>query len=115
MPNPSGANGYTPPAVEVPYGEAQQNAAVQKLAPLAGARETARATNAPRRSQRQAVRGGEEQQGPPPQLPGEPGQIAPGAEVATFWQLIAQTPGASPLVQQIAQEVAGGSQNLSAA
>lgn len=114
MSNPSGVNGFTPPGVETPYGEAQQNAAVQKSAPLAGQQETARGTNAPRRAQRQAVRGGAQQE-PPAQLPGAPGQIAPDAQVALFWQQIAQTPGASPLVQQIAQEVAGGSQNLSAA
>lgn len=116
MANPSGTNGYSPPSVEVPYGEAQQNAAVQKSAPLAGQAETAHATNAPRRGQKRAARGAaEEPQGPPPQLPGEPARIAPDAQVAMFWQQIAQQPGASPLVQQIAQEVAGGNQNVPAA
>jgi hypothetical protein len=117
MPNPSGVNGFTPPSVEVPYGEAEQNAAVQRSAPLAGRQETAQATNAPRRAQRQAVRGAPQEtpQGPPPQMPGQPGAIAPSAEVVSFWQQIAAVPGASPLVQQIAQEAAGGSQNVPAA
>lgn len=114
MPNPSGVNGFTPPGVEVPYGEAQQNAAVQKSAPMAGQQETARATNTPRRSQRQAARG-QVEAGPPPVLPGSPGQIAPQAQVAMFWQQIAQAPGASDLVKSIAQEAASGNQDVSAA
>lgn len=114
MPNPSGVNGFTPPAVEVPYGEAQQNAAVQRSAPLAGQQETARATNTPRRSQRQAARG-QAAAGPPPVLPGSPDQIAPQAQVAMFWAQVAAQPGASPLVQQLAQEAASGNQDLSAA
>lgn len=113
VPNPSGVNGFTPPGVEVPYGDAQQNAAVQKSAPLAGQAETAHATNAPRRSQRQAVRGAEPEHVAAPEMPGAPAQIAPQAEVAMFWQQIALEPGASPLVKQIAQEAAGGNQTVS--
>jgi hypothetical protein len=112
VPNPSGVNGFTPPTVEVPYGDAEMNAAVQRSAPLAGAQETAHAANTPRRSQRQAARGESEAApataGPPPQLPGQPGNIDPQAEVALFWQQAAQIPGASPLVQQIAAEATHG-------
>lgn len=117
MPNVTGVNGYTPPANDVPYGDAEVNAAVQKSAPLAGAQETAHATNAPRREQRQAVRGDatEAPVGPPPQMPGQPGQIAPQAQVAAFWAAVAQQPGASDLVKQIAQEANSGSTNLPAA
>lgn len=111
MPNPAGFNGVDP--VEPGYGERKQMGAMQKSAPLAGQAETAHATNTPRRGQKQAIRGSE-QQGPPPQLPGEPAQIAPQAQVAMFWQQIAQLPGASPLVKQIAQEAAGGNQTVSA-
>lgn len=114
VPNPSGVNGFTPPGVEVPYGDAQQNAAVQKSAPLAGQAETAHATNAPRRSQRQAVRGdAESDHVAAPEMPGSPGRIAPAAEVAMFWQQIALNPDASPLVKSIAQEAAGGNQTVS--
>lgn len=117
MPNPSGVNSFTPPGPEVPYGSVQENATLQRSAPLAGATEAARGRNAPRRAQRTAVRGGgaEAPTGPPPQMPGQPGQIAPQAEVAMFWQLIAQQPGASDLVKSIAQEAAGGNQNVPAA
>lgn len=117
MPNPSGTNGFTPHPPEVPYGDKEVNAAVQRSAPLAGAQETAHATNAPRRGQRRVVRGGAQEavHVAAPQMPGQPGQIAPQAEVATFWQAIAAVPGASPLVQQIAQEAASGSTNLPAA
>jgi hypothetical protein len=114
MPNVTGVNGYTPPTVEVPYGDAQQNAAVQKSAPLAGQAETAHATNAPRRSQRQAARGADEPQGPPPQMPGQSDQITPQAQLAVFWQQVAAQPGASPLVKQLAQEAAGGNQGVPA-
>lgn len=113
MPNPSGVNGFTPQPPEVPYGDMEQNAAVQRSAPLAGAQETAQATNAPRRAQRSAVRGGPQEAAhvAVPQTSGRPDQIAPQAQVAAFWAAIAQQPGASPLVQSIAQEAASGNQS----
>ena len=121
MPNPSGVNGFEPHPPEVPYGEKQQNAAVQASAPLAGQQETARATNAPRRAQRSAARGGPQEAAhvAEPQMPGSPGQIAPQAQVALFWQQVAAILAAhgvnDPILSPYAEEAAGGSTNLSAA
>lgn len=115
MSNPSGVNGFTPSPPDIPYGDMEQNAAVQRSAPLAGAEATAQATNAPRRAQRSAARGTRQEAAhvAAPQLPGQPDQIAPQAQVAAFWAAVAAEPGASPLVQQIAQEATGGSQSPS--
>lgn len=110
MPNPHGYNGldsYTPPEIEIPYGQKQVDSAVQSLAPLAGQDATAHATNAPRRAQRHAVHGSSAGAGaavaPTVMVPATP---SVDVQIAEFWQGAASEPGASPLVQSIARDAA---------
>jgi hypothetical protein len=92
------------------YGDKQKQGDLARTAPVAGAGATASALNAPRRAQRQASRG----QKPQPtmiQAPLAQPQLSYPALLAQSWAEIAATPGASPLVQSLAQEAQLGSQS----
>lgn len=109
MPNPSGVNGYDPPGPEIPYGEKQINNAVQSLAPLAGQGAIASSINAPLRDQSHAVRGATASRpaaSPAVSAVAVPSTPSVDVQVADFWQQAALQPGASPLIQSIAQDAA---------
>ena len=117
MANPSGKNSPTnfqgfvqnPPQ----FGDRQRMGDLQRTAPVAGQRQAASALNSPRRGQRRAVKGGPTPQ--PAQLMQAPQAIVAPPSVpyqqvaAQTWAQVAATPGASLLVQQIAQEAQLGS------
>ena len=113
MANPSGQNSpvnfngfvQNPPA----YGDKQKQGDLARTAPLAGGG-AAFALNTPRRSQKRASRPAQPQATPiiaPPQPVPTPQYPV---MMANAWQEIASIPGASPLVQQLAQEAQVGSQ-----
>lgn len=104
--NPTGINSYDPPGPEIPYGEMQVRNAEQSLAPLAGQDAIASLTNAPRRAQRHAVQGASADavRSPAPPTLLVPATPSPAAQVAEFWKQAAAEPGASALVQSIAQQ-----------
>lgn len=110
--NPNGVNSFNQFAPEQPYGQATQNARLAGGAPLAGGPIAAGPLNAPRRGQKQAVRGKTQQAAPeqptiaPPSM-----QASPSAMLAAQWAAIAAIPGASPQVvamAQLAQQQASG-------
>jgi hypothetical protein len=114
VPNPSGQNSnlnfngfvQNPPA----YGDKARQGDLQRTAPVAGAGAAASALNAPKRSQRRATRPQQSPQQQPTMIqapPPQPAQPAYQIMLANAWAEIAQIPGASPLVQQLAQEAQG--------
>jgi len=118
MANPSGQNSpvnwngfvQNPPV----YGDKQKQGDLQRSAPTAGS--AAAALNAPRRAQKRASRPQRPQPAPvsvlpPPAPTGPPTQpVAYDAQLAATWAQISSIPGASPLVQQMAQEAQIGNQ-----
>ena len=114
MPNPGGKNSpvhfnglVQNPAV---YGDKQKQGDLARSAPTAGAAAVGSMLNSPRRAKQQAMR--PQQAQAPQQGPPVPQGEAPSyqAQLASAWAEIAATPGASPLVQQLAQEAQIGSQ-----
>ena len=120
MANPTGINTYGGPFEHEPqYGDIQRMKNNMRLAPIG----SPQAVNAPRRAKNAAVKGKRaapspaaqqptaapagQQQGPDttPPSPAAPTYMQ---QVQAFWQQLAVTPGVSPLVQQYAQEAAGG-------
>lgn len=105
MPNPGGGNQFGNFTLQPAYGDVKKQTELTREAPVSGAPVAGRALNAPRRGERQAMRGPSQQQPQPgvqQQAPPTP-EIAPQAWQAQSWQQIAAIPGASPLVQQYAQ------------
>ena len=102
--NSGGANGYAgPTGAETPYG------AVKRLGQMTRGLPGAPGTNAPQQAKRAAQ--GQGSEGPPPATPGQAAAAAPTpypAQIAQTWAALAALPGASPLVQMIAQEAQGG-------
>jgi hypothetical protein len=113
MNNPEGVNGFQGFAPEPAYGMKTAEARLEQAAPLPANP----AINAPRRGQKQVVKGRKpaapDQQAAQPVVavpPLDPTQVpSPQAQVAALWAQIAATPGASPLVQQIAAQAQHGS------
>jgi hypothetical protein len=117
MNNPEGVNGFQGFAPEPAYGMKTAEARLEQAAPLPANP----AINAPRRGQKQVVKGRKPaapaQQAAQPAAqpvvavpPLDPTQVpSPQAQVAALWAQIAATPGASPLVQQIAAQAQHGS------
>lgn len=108
MPNPgqvnnsSGANGYTlPGGAESAYGSVKRLTQQTKAFPIATP-----GANAPK----QATRASQQQEAPLAHpADAVPAQaVSPAAQYAALWAAVAATPGASPLVQQIAQEAQSG-------
>lgn len=102
--NPNGFNGTE--GVEQPYGAVKRLAQQTAAAPLPANRALA----SPKRAQRQAQRGtapAASGSGPVPH-PATALPMAYQPQLAQVWQQIAQTPGASPLIQMIAQQVQSG-------
>lgn len=114
MPNPSGQNSpvnFDGFVQNIPYGDKQRQGDLQRSAPVAGGSAAASPINAPRRAQRRATRPSTTTSaaaGTPIVAPPPASDITPQATYAQLWQQIAATPGASPLVQQLAQEAQGG-------
>ena len=122
MPNPSGKNATGTPANvfarEPPYGAKKQMDALERSSKLAGAQGSASALNAPRRAQRQAVRGrGRPSAAPPGEAGTEPvqplavpqetnggpvGALPYEVRLAAAWQEIASHPDASELAREMA-------------
>jgi len=109
MANPGGKNSpvhfnglVQNPAV---YGDKQKQGDLARSAPTAGGGAAGSMLNSPRRAKQQAMRPQQQQQSPQPQQLVPQGE-APSyqAQLASAWAEIAATPGASPLVQQLAQE-----------
>lgn len=111
MPNPTGSNGYgeqngSGVFQEQPYGQIERLKNLTAAAPIG----SPAAANAPRRAQRAAVKGrraatpAQAVAGPPPTSPG----LSYDQMNSGFWQTVLNTPGISPLVQQIAQQALGG-------
>lgn len=113
-PNPSGANGITPPA----YGDVKKQLQLSKQAPLSGAPIATAATEAPRRAQRKSQR--DKRPAPPTQQELGEASVQPqqtpsyDAQLAAKFTEIAGRPGAQgfPLIQEYAvdaqSKVAGG-------
>jgi len=105
-PNPSGSNQFHQP--EPKYGYIKKKAELTKAAPMSGAPTPAVTT--PQRAQAQAVSGGRRK-------PSNAKKAASGTpppyhqELAATWAQIAATPGASPLVQEIARRAIAQAQN----
>jgi hypothetical protein len=107
MPNPQGKNSavHFNGLVQNPlvYGDKARQGDLQRTAPLAGGG-AASALNAPRRAGSQAKSGPTPEAAPvPSQPPGAAPQPTYQAQLAQTWAEIAAVPGASPLVQQLAQ------------
>lgn len=103
--NSGGVNGYTGPGgVETPYGAVKRLTQLTRAAPIG---ETPGA-NAPQQAKRAGKRGQAE---PPPVTPDQTVMAAPvplPVAYAQAWAGVAATPGASPLVQQMAEEAQRG-------
>jgi hypothetical protein len=100
--NGSGVNGYTGPGgAETPYGAVKRLGQMTKAAPIG----TVPGVNAPQQAKRAAARG---QQEPAPVTPDQAVMAQPSVPLpvayAQAWSAVASTPGASPLVVQMAQE-----------
>lgn len=100
--NPGGINQYG----DTTYGDIKRRTELQRAAPMSGAPTATRATEAPRRAKRRAVRGSS----PPaasviePMAAGGGPSPTPDAEVAAIWQTLASEEGASPLIRQYATQ-----------
>lgn len=97
MPNPGGGNQFGGYELQPKYGDVKRQTQLTKAAPISGAPFAAQALNTPRRSQRQASRGGRAGAQPEPTMPQETPQLPPQKVYAS----IAAIPGASDLVRQI--------------
>ena len=98
MPNASGVNQFGGFPETIPYGDKARQGTLQRLAPLAGSSSVA--TDAPRRAQRAAVRGGttaEPEAMAPPVSVAVPASVPP----AQLYSTIAAIPGASDEVRSI--------------
>jgi hypothetical protein len=113
VPNPGGANQFGGYELQRPYGDAARQTQLLKQAPISGAPVAAHALEAPRRGRRHAQgqdrpagTAEAQQQGQPQGQPQAPAFPAPTqrATSAMTWSQIAEIPGASPLVQQLALE-----------
>lgn len=95
-------NGYTGPGGdETPYGAVKRLGQLTRAAPIG----TAPGVNAPQQAKRAAQRGTQTE--PAPVTPDQAVMAAPvplPVAYAQAWSAVALTPGASPLVQQMAQE-----------
>lgn len=119
--NPGGSNQMGSFQIQPAYGEVKRETELTREAPMSGAAVATDAVQAPRRAGLRAKMGRPAPGGvvarpggdaPPPgasspQTATPP--ISPEAQAAQVWQAIAQTPGASPLVQQYAAQAASGS------
>lgn len=101
-PNPAGSNGTEEPGNA--YGAIKRATEQVRSAPLAG---SAGAVNTPRRAQRAAQRPTAGPQTPPPH-PVDTQPVAYQPQLAQVWAELAAVPGASPLVQQMAEQAAQG-------
>lgn len=99
--NPNGVNAFSGPNdVQPAYGD------IKKLADLtAQAGLAATAQGAPKRAQRKATGSSSRKRvaAAPTPPPGGPQHVPWQQAVANFWQQVASEPGASPLVQELAQ------------
>jgi hypothetical protein len=105
LPNPQGTNQFDHFQAQAAYGDVKKAAQLTKEAPMSGAPTSA--LNAPRRGQKQVVRG-QKTQAQPTQLPA----VAPlpvavpdvpyPQYLAQAWSDVAAIPGASPLVKEYA-------------
>ena len=106
MANPGGKNSpvhfnglvQNPPV----YGDKQKQGDLARTVPATGAAAVGSMLNSPRRAKQQAMRPQQAPQQGPPVPQGEAPSYQ--AQLASAWAEIASTPGASPLVQQLAQE-----------
>jgi len=114
VPNPDGKNSA---ADLKPYGDVKRQTQLTQAAPMSGAPFAGSAVNAARRAQRQAAAGRTGKPAPagagsvplpaapPPQaLPETSPGLGQVAQRAMIWQDLANTPGASPLVQAYAEQ-----------
>ena len=116
MPNPSGGNQFGNFTLQPAYGDVAKQTELTREAPVSGAAVAGRALNAPRRGERQTMRGQPQPAQAPQQQPQAGAQqaapptpkISPQAWQAQSWQQIAAIPGASPLVQQYAARAQSG-------
>lgn len=115
MANPSGKNSnvnfngfvQNPPA----YGDKARQGDLQRTSPLAGGG-AASELNTPRRAGQRGKKVASPAPSPvsAPTDPGAGQTLTPQAQYAAAWAEVASIPGASPLVQQLAQEAQVGSQ-----
>lgn len=111
MPNPAGINAFGGPFErEQPYGAIEKLKNQTALAPMSQSPSSTAALNAPKRSQRRAVRGrgstGVAPASPPVMPPTQP-QIPRESIIALFWSRLASEPGASDLVMEYARRASG--------
>lgn len=112
--NPSGKNSpvhfnglvQNPPV----YGDKARQGDLQRTAPIAGGG-AASELNTPRRAGQRGKKASSPAPAPSPvsQGPGSEQPLTPQAQYAQAWAEVAAIPGASPLVQQLAQEAQSGS------
>lgn len=106
--NGEGVNGYTlPGGAESPYGAVKRLTQATRAVPIG----PTPGGNAPK----QATRASQQPEAAPahPADAVQPGQeMSPAAQYAALWAAVAATPGASPLVQAIAQEAQRGTEAL---
>lgn len=111
--NAAGYNGGYDDGAENAYGTVKRLAQQTRAEPLAGADQTGRALNSPKRAQRKGVRPAEEPTRAPLAAPpvAQGPTTAPPVSLAATWDAIAATPGATayPILEQMA-EAARGSQ-----
>jgi hypothetical protein len=106
--NGLGINSFSGPMgeKEAPYGLTERLKVLSKI----GVKPPP-SVNAGKQSQRRATsktKGAPQEAPPPPAIAGAQAPIASyDQELVNFWQQMAATPGASPLILQIANEVAG--------
>ncbi len=108
--NPGGANQFGNYTLQPAYGDVKRQTELIREAPMSGAPVAGRALASPRSAQRATQRpsaavapDAPQQQAAPPLEP-----VTYQAQLAATWQQIAATPGASPLVLQIAQAAQNG-------
>jgi hypothetical protein len=100
--NPSGVNSFDRFGPEPAYGQVSQADRLKKAYPVPGV------PDAGKQAQRRAVKGGGGAQAQvAPAAPAPQGQVPPQQFAAMAWAEIAQSPGASPLVRQIAARANG--------
>lgn len=122
MPNPGGDNQYTRFQKEPPLGHSKRLNELMRAVTMAGAQGTTSAINAPKNSQRKAVRGDAKQvqpvrpagrdrpvqpQAQPPPADAPDGLLPPEAQVSAWWQQVAMIPGVSDLAIEYANESVG--------
>lgn len=105
--NGSGVNGYTGPGgTETPYGAVKRLGQMTKAAPIG----PVPGVTAPKQAKRAAARGTQTEPAPvtPDQTVMAKPQVPLPVAYAQAWSAVAADPGASPLVQQMAQEAQRG-------